>query len=245
MKRFFIALQFLTSLPVKAKTQITDKELAKSMAYFPLVGLLIGVILALAYNMFNLIFPLQINCAFVLILNVLITGGLHIDGFIDTIDGVASRSDRERILEIMREGHPGALGITAAILLFLLKYSVLVSLSKGTVDISLIAMSTLSRWSLVLSSGLYPYAREGEGLGRKFIERLNIREGFISTAITLLISTLIFRFRTLILIPIVCCILVGFNFYFYKRIGGITGDTLGALNELMEVLILVLTSILI
>lgn len=244
MKSFLIALQFLTSIPLRVKKGIADKELAKSMAYFPLVGLLVGTILALAYNVFSLIFPHPVNCAFILVLNVIITGGLHIDGFIDTFDGIASGSDRKRTLEIMREGHPGAIGIAAAILLFLLKYSLLVSLSRGTVEAGLIAMATLSRWSLVVSSGLYPYAREGEGLGRKFIRGLSFKEGFIATTIALLIAILIFRLRIFILISVLCFVLVGFNFYLFKKIGGITGDTLGALNEIIEILTLAVTLIL-
>lgn len=245
MRSFLIALQFLTSIPVKIKGKTTDKELAKSMAYFPLVGIVIGVTLALAYNIFNLIFPHPINCALILILNILLTGGLHIDGFIDTFDGIASRSDRKRTLEIMREGRPGAIGIAAAILLFLFKYSLLVALPKGTIEISLVTMTTLSRWSLVISSGLYPYARDGEGMGKRFIQGLSLKEGFISTAIALLISGLIFRLRTFILIPVICLALIGFNFSLYKKIGGITGDTLGALNELIEVLTLTVAVVLI
>lgn len=245
MKKFFIALQFLTTLPVKVKTQIPDKELAKSMAYFPLVGLLIGLVLAFAYNIFDLMFPHPINCVLILILNIILTGGLHIDGFIDTFDGIASRGDKKEILRIMREGRPGAIGVSAAILLFLLKYSLLVSLPKETIGTSLVAMTTLSRWALVVSSGLYPYAREGEGLGKKFVQGLGLREGFISTAVALPIAFLIFKLHIFILVPIVFCALAGLNFYLYKKIGGITGDTLGALNELIEVLTLALAIILI
>lgn len=245
MSNFFIALQFLTTIPVKSKKEIKDIEFAKSMAYFPLVGAVIGLILALAYNILNLIFPHQVNCAFILALSLLVTGGLHIDGFIDTFDSIAAREDRKRMLEIMREGRPSAIGIAAAIVLFLLKYSLLASLSKGAIEVSLIAMATLSRWSLVISSGLYPYAREGEGLGRRFTRNLSLKEGFISTAIAMLIAGLIFRLRIFILIPVICFVLISFNFYLYKKIGGITGDTLGALNEIVEVLTLALAIILI
>ncbi len=245
MRSFLIALQFLTSFPIKLKGEIADKELAKSMAYFPLVGFAIGIVLAFACNVFNLIFPHEVNCALILALNVIITGGLHIDGFIDTFDGLASRGDRKRVLEIMREGRPGAIGIAAAILLFLAKYALLVSLPKGTIEISLVAMATLSRWSLVISSGLYPYAREGEGLGGKFIQDLSRREGFLSAIFALLIVAFIFKLQTFILVPTIAIFLFGFNFYINKKIGGITGDTLGALNELVEVLTLALAVVLI
>jgi len=152
---------------------------------------------------------------------------------------------KAEILEIMREGRPGAIGIAAAILLFLAKYSLLVSLPKGTVEVSLIAMMTLGRWSLVASSALFPYARETEGLGRRFIQSLSRKEGLIATLFALSVMVFIFKFKVLILIPVIAVLLIGFNFYFYKKIGGITGDTLGALNEIAEVLTLALAVVLI
>ncbi len=81
------------------------------MAYFPLVGLLIGAALAISYKILILIFPHAVTCAFIMIINVVIAGGLHIDGFIDTFDAIASGADRKRMLEIMREGRPGAVGL--------------------------------------------------------------------------------------------------------------------------------------
>lgn len=245
MSGFLIALQFLTTTPIKLKGAVTDRDLAGSMAYFPLVGLLVGGALALFYNISNLVFSDPVTCAFILILNAVITGGLHIDGFIDTFDGIACGGDKNKILEIMREGRPQAIGIAAAILLFLAKYSLLVSLPKGAVEVSLIAMTTLGRWSLVASSALFPYAREGEGLGGKFIRRLSRREGFTATLFALLVVVFIFKLKALILIPVVAVLLIGFNFYFYKKIGGITGDTLGALNEIAETLTLALAVVLI
>jgi adenosylcobinamide-GDP ribazoletransferase len=245
MSGFLTALQFLTVIPVRPKSAATDRDLAGSMAYFPLVGLLIGAALALFYNILNLVFSDPVTCAFILILNAMITGGLHIDGLIDTFDGIASGAEKKRMLEIMREGRPGAIGIASAILLFLAKYSLLVSLPKGTVEVSLIAMTTLGRWSLVASCGLYPYARDGEGLGGRFIRGLTWKEGFASTAFALLVMAFIFRSKIFILIPIVAVLVVGFNLYFCRKIGGITGDTLGALNEITEVLTLALAVVLI
>ncbi len=245
MRIFLIALQFLTTMPVRIKGPVTDRDLARSMAYFPLVGLLIGAALALFYNILNLVFPDAVTCAFIMILSAMITGGLHIDGFIDTFDGIASGADKKRILEIMREGRPGAIGIAAVVLLFLAKYSLLVSLPKGTVEVSLIAMTVLGRWSLVASSALFPYARQSEGLGGRFIRSLSRREGFISTVFALLVMVFIFKLKALILIPVIAVFLTGFNFYFYKKIGGITGDTLGALNEITEVLTLAFAVVLI
>lgn len=245
MRGFFRALQFLTILPVKLKDSATDTQMLESRAYFPLMGLFIGGILALGYEIFNLIFSHPVACAFTMILNAAITGGLHIDGFVDAFDAVFSGGDKEKMLSIMREGRPGALGIAAVMLLFIAKYSILVSLPAGTVEVSLIAMTMFGRWSLVFSSALYPYARDTQGLGGKFIGKLSRKGWFISTGCALLFSFFIFKFRIFILIPVLIIFAAGFNGYFRKKLGGITGDTLGALNETVEVLILALATALI
>lgn len=245
MRGFLIALQFLTVLPVRLKEKVSDRQLAESMAYFPLVGLLIGTALAFFYNVFNLFLPHPVNCAFILIISALITGGLHLDGFIDTFDALASRADRKRKLEIMREGRPGAIGTASAILLFIAKYSLLVSLPHGTIEISLVMMAALSRWSLVFSTALYPYAREGEGVARGFIKDMRRRELLIASAIALLAASLVFRTHIFILIPVICSAVLAFNYYLYKILGGITGDTLGALNEIIEALTLAFMVVLI
>ena len=103
MKGLLVALQFLTSIPVKIKGKITDKDLAGSMAYFPLAGLLVGALLALSYNILVLVFPHAVVCAFIMIINVMLCGGLHIDGFIDTFDAIA----RDRKSTRLNSSHSG------------------------------------------------------------------------------------------------------------------------------------------
>ena len=245
MKSFLTALQFLTSLPIKIKGEVSDRDLAGSMAWFPAIGLLIGCVLALSYNILILILPHAVACAFIMIINVVVSGGLHIDGFIDTFDAIASGADRKRMLEIMREGRPGAIGIASAILLFIAKYSLLVSLPKGTVEVSLIAMAVLSRGSFVASSAFYPYARQGEGLGEKFARRITKKDIAISAATLLAVLAAILRMKILIFIPAACCAILVFDGYFLRKFGGITGDTMGALGEIMEVISLALIVVLI
>lgn len=245
MRGFLIALQFLTSIPVKIKGAIGEKETASSMAFFPLVGLLIGAALALSYNILVYILPHAVVCAFILAINVALTGGLHIDGFIDTIDALASGADKKRMLEIMREGRPGAVGIAAAILLFLAQYSLLVSLPKGTIEASLITMAVLSRASFVVSSAIYPYAREGEGLGRRFAQRLGRKELWMAGLTALIVVAYIFKLSALLFILIVSAVILTFNGYIRGKVGGITGDTIGALGEIIETVSLALAVVLI
>ncbi|MFA5338751.1 MAG: adenosylcobinamide-GDP ribazoletransferase [Candidatus Omnitrophota bacterium] len=240
MKSFLIALQFLTSIPVKVKGEIADKDLAGSMAYFPLVGLLAGALLALSYNILIPFLPHAAVCAFIMIINVIISGGLHIDGFVDTFDAIASGADRKRMLEIMKEGRPGAVGLASVVLLFIAEYSLLISLPKGAIEGALIAMAVLSRTSFVASSALYPYARDTDGLGKKFsgrLEKRNIAAAFLTAAIAFF---LIFGLKTFVFIPAACCVILAFDIYFFRKFGGITGDTMGALGEIMEITALAL-----
>ena len=242
MKGFLSALQFLTVIPVKIKGGVSDEEISSSAAWFPAVGLIVGILLAFAYDALSYVFPAPVVCAFVLTLSEAVTGGLHIDGFIDTMDGIASGADRKRMLEIMHEGRPGALGLAAVILLFLLKYSLLLSLPKGTVEISLVAMSVVSRASFVASAVFYPYARENSGgLGKIFIGRIK-RPASIIAATTLLAAVIvIFRARAFILLPVVAAVFIVCNSYFRRKLGGVTGDTIGAVGEVLEVIVLAVT----
>ena len=244
MRRFLVALQFLTPVPIRIKGAIGDKDLAGSAAYFPLVGLLAGAALVLSYKILNLVFPYAVTCAFLMIINVMISGGLHIDGFIDTFDALASGSDRKRMLEIMKEGRPGAVGMAAVVLLFIAKYSLLVSLPKEAVEASLIVMAVMSRTSFVASSALYTYARDVEGLGGKFAKRLSKPAVMIAAITALAVLSAIFKLKVFVFIPAVLCIIMGFNHYFNKKLGGITGDTMGALGEIMEVASLALAVVL-
>ncbi len=240
MRRLLVALQFLTSIPVKVKGEITDKDLAGSMAYFPLVGLLAGALLALSYKILVPFLPHAAVCAFIMIINVVICGGLHIDGFIDTFDAIASGGDRKRMLEIMKEGRPGAVGMASVVLLFIAEYSLLVSLPGKAVAFSLIAMAVLSRTSFVISSALYPYARETEGLGKKFAGCLSKRDVVAALLTAIVIFSLIYRLKAFVFIPAAFCVILAFNSYFFRKFGGVTGDTMGALGEIMEVTALAL-----
>ncbi len=246
MKGFLAALQFLTIIPVKLKGGVSEDEMPSSAAWFPAVGLIVGILLAFAYEALSRIFPVPVVCAFVLTLSEAVTGGLHIDGFIDTMDGIASGADRKRMLEIMHEGRPGALGLASVILLFLSKYSLLLSLPEGTAGISLVAMSVMSRASFVASAVFYPYAREGsEGLGKVFIGKVKQPAAVIAAVTLLAVVIFIFRARALILLPAVAAAFIACNLYFSKKLGGVTGDTIGAVGEVLEVIVLAIAVVLI
>ncbi|MBS3921456.1 MAG: adenosylcobinamide-GDP ribazoletransferase, partial [Deltaproteobacteria bacterium] len=117
MKDFLRAISFLTILPVGKSLSFGEKELARSMAFFPLVGLVIGLLLALGYYLLSFLLPKAIVLWLTIGFLVFLTRGLHLDGFADTIDGLASGGSREKILEVMRDSRIGAFGVIGLILL--------------------------------------------------------------------------------------------------------------------------------
>jgi adenosylcobinamide-GDP ribazoletransferase len=220
MKGLIIALQFLTKIPIKKKGQATfytlikSKDLGKSMLWFPLIGLIIGGILVLINIIASKFFsPLLVNILILLVL-IWITGAIHLDGFVDTLDGLSGGRTKEEVLRIMRDSSAGVIGIIGLICLLLLK---------------------LGLWSLVLASFLSPYARKEGGLGKPFTEYVKLKEFVIATLLALIIGIIFLRFTCLILFASIFVVTFLAGRFFLRKIGGVTGDTLGAVNEVAEI----------
>ncbi|MCK4417495.1 MAG: adenosylcobinamide-GDP ribazoletransferase, partial [Candidatus Latescibacteria bacterium] len=186
MRHFFIAIQFLTVIPVPRRLRMTDEDLGRSMAYFPLVGLLLGGILYGLSRAIVLVFPERIADLGCVLALVLLTGGLHLDGLADTADAFFSREDRRRMLEIMRESQIGPMGAAVIVFALLLKFELLSGLSPQVKGPTLILMPVIGRWAVVFQAAMLPYARASQGLGTAFNRYVGIREVLLSTLFTLL-----------------------------------------------------------
>jgi adenosylcobinamide-GDP ribazoletransferase len=236
MRSFLIALQFLTIFPVKIKSEIKNEEFGLSLFYFPLVGLAIGLVLSSSAILFSFL-PVLVKGVLILIVSVIITGGIHLDGFADTCDGFYGDKPKEKILEIMRDSRIGAMGAMGLILLLLFKFSLIVNLQGVILWKALIEMAVFSRWSQVLACGITPCARQ-EGKANYFIKysskRILILEGVFTVVLFLLMAGLKGVF--LFILPFLCVLL--FMQYVKRRIGGMTGDTIGAISEIAEVSVL-------
>jgi adenosylcobinamide-GDP ribazoletransferase len=237
MRSFLLALQFLTIIPVKIK-HIDERKLAKSIIYFPLIGLLLGLVLAGINSLFLKInFPeLSINIILVVSLIVL-TGGLHLDGLADTFDALFSRKNKQGMLEIMRDSRIGAMGVLSLISIVLLKIAFLSSLSVSLKTTALLLMCILSRWALVLCMFLFPYARK-EGKAKVFIQGMTLKILILSTLIALASTFAIYKIKGLLVFVIIALNGYTISKFINNKIGGITGDILGAINELNEVIAL-------
>ena len=241
---FFTALKFLTIFPLPNRLDKATEDFGTSLPYFPPVGLVLGAILfGLHYGLSFILPPAVISILLIIALTIM-TGAHHLDGLMDSFDGMVIGKSRERRLEIMADSHIGAFGIIAAILLLLLKYVALVSLPEVMMMPSLLLMPTLSRWIMVSALFTFPYARSS-GMGLSFKQGANWQRFAIATAIALIVSVLLLSWWGAVLMAALWLIIFGIASYFNSRLGGLTGDVYGALNELSEVLVLLLILILV
>jgi adenosylcobinamide-GDP ribazoletransferase len=244
VRDFLQALSFLTILPLGQGLSVEGKQLARSMAFFPLVGLVIGLILAAGYFLLSFLLPKAFALWLTIGLLALLTRGLHLDGFADTMDGLASGGPKERILEVMRDSRIGAFGVISLIFLIGGKYLALDQISNVSLPFSLILMAVMGRNSMVLVCFRSPYARPGEGLAKPFTENLGYRETALSLAMAFGIALLAMGMKGILVFLGIGLFSLGCRFFFIKKLGGVTGDVLGGANELSELLSLILLVIL-
>jgi adenosylcobinamide-GDP ribazoletransferase len=242
MKGFFTAVTVLTSLPLNRGMAASDEDLARSTLFFPVVGFIIGFLLMAIAQSLSPVLSAGSLAAVLLAVSLLLTGGLHLDGLADLCDGLAAGGGRERILAVMKDSHIGAFGAMGLVIVLLLKYSLFQDVIRQGWLRSFLLMGVLSRWAMVLAAFWGRYARE-EGTARPFIGQIR-RPWFVgSTGITLGLAWMIFNKSGMMpLLPVILFVLF-FIRYLKSKIGGLTGDTLGALNELVEVIVLLFIQI--
>ncbi len=243
MSGFFTALQLLTSLPLPVKNDSSENSLINCVVYFPLAGLVIAAITVLFYWLVSMFFPGCVSAAFVVVLLYLLTGGMHADGFIDTADGLFSGQPRDRVLNIMRDSQVGAMGVISFVCLVLLKFSLLCSFSKEIMPAALVISLVCSRWAMAVGIIAFPYARKGEGLGKVFADKVGKRSLFLATLVTVAVLLILTRYYVyysllpaLVFMSAAAVATFVVTSYFYRKLGGLTGDTYGALNEILEVI---------
>ncbi len=236
MKRLILLIQFLTRIPININLDVTREDLSKSIIYFPIVGYIIGIILAVFYKVSIFYFDKIIISFLIVTFEIVITGGLHIDGLSDTVDGIYSGRKKEKIIEIMKDPNVGTFGVLSIIILVIFKFLLIYKINNN-LFIVLLIMPVFSRFCSVLSSRIGKYSKE-DGLGNIFIGQVSNFQLFISFILTLPLLYFNFLLYFAFIINIVFTIL--FVKYISKKIDGITGDTLGAIVEINEVLFLMI-----
>ena len=245
--KFLAALQFLTSIPLPRRRGATAEELGHSAGYFPVVGFIIGLILAGLYWVLNIILPLPVVNALLIVTMVLITGALHLDGFADTCDGIGGHKITEDRLQVMRDSRTGSFGVIGVVLLLLVKYASLSNIPGNLMMTVLIFMPVVSRWAMCYAIFIYPYARP-TGLGTAFKQGTRWQSFTVATVITCIIAIALiplFQLAGLVAIFGIWLVTVIMAAYFKSKFSGLTGDTYGAINEVAEVSMLVLVTLLV
>jgi adenosylcobinamide-GDP ribazoletransferase len=239
---FLAALQFLTSIPVPLKRELSPAQLGRATTYFPIVGLIIGVILAVLNWLLYYILPPSVINALLIAVLVIITGALHLDGFADTCDGIAGHKTVEERWRVMHDSRTGAFGVVGVVLLLLTKYVSLNNVPPEWITAVLIFMPVVSRWAIVYAIFVYPYARP-EGLGTVYKNATRWPQFTVATIITFAAAGALFplfSYMGLILIFGIFVITTALAFYLKHKFAGLTGDTYGAINEIAEVTALLL-----
>jgi adenosylcobinamide-GDP ribazoletransferase len=235
MNSFLLALQFLTIFRIPRKVDYRPTEFSSSLRWFFLVGLLIGFFqwfsawAGLRYQC-----PVDLLAPLILIVGLISTGGLHLDGIADTADGFGAGTDFDSVLRIMKDDRIGVYGIAA---IFITLYVKIIAISyvlkAGQLGLILFA-PMFCRALLAVSCTLLPYARS-EGTGKAFAEGNFFKHAFPSLLISVIILFFLFKVPGLYVFGVVCLVALLFCFYCYGKIKGFTGDTLGAQCEATEV----------
>lgn len=230
------ALQFLTIFPTVIKRMFTAQEMGRAVGWFPLVGVALGFALYGVNYAAGLIFPQMVAAALTLIAWIALTRFFHLDGFMDSLDGLFGGWTPERRLEIMKDSRMGAFGTIGGILVLLTKFAALSSTSALFPSIMLAA--TLGRWASPLVIYAFPYARE-DGLGIEMKRNVTIREIIIATLIAGVTSWLVFGWLGFAFM--LGAAIIGFftAVYAMRLLPGLTGDIYGSVTTLVEMLILV------
>ncbi len=229
-----VALGFLTALPMPRAGEGSPVALARSVGYFPLVGALLGGALVGLDRLLAPLLPLGVRSALLVGAAVVLTRGLHLDGLMDSCDGLFGGFTPERRLAIMRDPRAGTFGVVAVSLLLILKVAALGALAPELRTAGLVLAPCLGRWAIVQATWLFPYGRK-EGLGRGFKDEMRWIHALLAGASAALVAGWLGAGFGLGVFAGVSLGVLVLGSVVSARLGGLTGDTYGALCELTEV----------
>jgi adenosylcobinamide-GDP ribazoletransferase len=234
MKPLLAAIRFLTILPVPGTWGTATDDLARSVPYFPVVGLILGVIGALIAWAIAPWTPPLMTAAVIVLLLMAFSGCLHMDGLSDSADGFLSSRPRDRILEIMKDSRIGAMGVVAIVSVLLLKFAALASLNRASLWSAVLLMPLVGRSVMVLHMAILPYVRE-TGLASVFYRHKPRATAVWAACAPAIVAWFVLGVQGLAIWGICLAVALLMAAYVYRKIGGATGDTLGAVCELVEI----------
>jgi len=234
MKPLLAAIRFLTIVPIPGTWGTAEEDLARSVPFFPVVGLLLGASAAgFAWGVSLSASPM-LSAALLVVILLSFSGCLHLDGLADTADGFLSSRPREQILEIMKDSRTGTMGVAAIVCVLLVKFASLASLPGDMFWPVALLMPVAGRSAIVVQMAILPYARPS-GLGSAFYRRPPRWSAIWAAAILAALAWGVLQWRGLIVWAACAAAALSVSAHVYRKIGGATGDTLGAVCEIVEV----------
>lgn len=244
MKKYFysflLMLQLLTRVPINKALPCENEDFRNGANFFWLIGILIGSCQYILFIALEKIIPINFVVIAIIIFEILITGALHIDGFGDTCDGFFAFKGKDRIIEIMKDSRIGTFGCIGIVLNFFIKYQGYLLVLEKQKYLILLIIPMISRFSMILLSYIGKPAKE-KGSGNLFINTVTLKEVIVNAIFVIILGLLLgFIFETAILISAAVIITILFNLLCNSKINGVTGDSLGANNELVVLMSLII-----
>lgn len=233
---FFLALTFLTRIPGPRGMTFSPEALNKSSRYFTLTGLIVGAISALFFILCSMVLPHSLSILMSMIITIWLTGAFHEDGFADVCDAFGGGYSKEQILTIMKDSRIGTYGTVGLVLILACKYLCLFNLDRSITPFAIIAGHSISRFASTSVIFIYEYVREDalakvKPLAMKMDMTGLLMNGLFGIATILFLGNWLY---VLLIIPVIIAMLTTAE-YFKRKIGGYTGDCLGAVQQITEV----------
>ncbi len=237
MKSLAMMMLFFTRIPIRHHYEFDDRDYQLGIILFPLIGLIIGLGLLILKHATFFVNP-YVSSLILVFFYVWITGGIHIDGLSDTADGIFSGRDKAKMLDIMKDSRVGSFG-SLSIGLLIVSY---VTLFADNLGGTIFVMAIMGKASILAAASISDYAKDEDGLGAVFIKSCTDRERNIGFAFTALIALFI-NYR--LIVPVVVTFIISglITKFIIKKIGGMTGDTLGFVHEISQIVFLIISSL--
>ena len=237
MNTLILTIQLMTRIPINKQIDVDDKMLSRGVAYWPVVGAIIGLFQAGIFWLCIHIFPVSIAAVFAVLAELCINGGFHLDGLCDTADAIYSARTRERMLEIMKDSRVGTNGVIAAFFDLALKILLVMHVAHPVLILILAPIAGKMVQGILMYKAVYS---RDKGLGHSYIGRISLATCLLCSCIgggvIVVVMVLTMHWWMAAVVPI--CMLAAFCFrrYIESKIGGMTGDKLGAGSEVIEIL---------
>lgn len=247
INQIVLLIQFMTRIYVPLNVEYSEEKLAKGIKYFPLVGYFIGLIIFVIANILNkYVDNKYIISLLIILLELKLVGLIHVDGLADSFDGLFSYRDKDKILEIMKDSRVGTNGVVILIFYYLAKLILIAEIISHGDMRCLIVYPIIARMSTSVNTGFGVYARD-KGMSTGIIGMNKAKDGIFSMILTLILTILVYYNSGMLKGIAMLIIGILFIFYFrqvvYKKIDGITGDTMGASLEMTGLIVLLVGTI--